>query len=120
MSHAVDTGGITANADTSIQLGMVLCELLSNCYLHAFPYVTGGHIDIILRKDEGDLFRLTVKDNGKGAVRDPEKQASELGLELVEGLAEQIDGRMEITMDGGTRVDILFRMQGEAPVRSVK
>ncbi len=120
VSHAVDTGGITANADTSIQLGMILCELLSNCYLHAFPYVTGGHIDILLRKDEGDLYRLTVKDNGKGAVRDPEKRASELGLELVEGLAEQIDGRMESATDGGTRVDIFFRMQGEAPVRSVK
>jgi two-component sensor histidine kinase len=120
VSHAVDTDGITANADTTIQLGIILCELLANCYLHAFPYVTGGHVDIILRKDEGDLYRLTVKDNGKGAARDPEKRASELGLELVEGLAEQIDGRMEITTDGGTRVDILFRMQGEAPVRSVK
>ncbi len=120
VSHAVDTAGITANADTSIQLGMILCELLANCYLHAFPYVTGGHVDILLRKDEGDLYRLSVKDNGKGAVRDPEKRASELGLELVEGLAEQIDGRMEISLDGGTRVDILFRMQGEAPVRSVK
>ncbi len=120
VSHAVDTDGITANADTTIQLGIILCELLANCYLHAFPYVTGGHVDIILRKDEGDLYRLTVKDNGKGATRDPEKQASELGLELVEGLAEQIDGRMEITTDGGTRVDIFFRMQGEAPVRSVK
>lgn len=120
VSHAVDTDGITANADTTIQLGIILCELLANCYLHAFPYVTGGHVDIILRKDEGDLYRLTVKDNGKGAERDPEKRASELGLELVEGLAEQIDGRMEITTEGGTRVDILFRMQGEAPVRSVK
>lgn len=120
VSHAVDTAGITANADTSIQLGMILCELLANCYLHAFPYVTGGHVDIILRKDEGDLYRLTVKDNGKGAVRDPENRVSELGLELVEGLAEQIDGRMEITTDSGTRVDVLFRMQGEAPVRSVK
>jgi len=120
VSHAVDTNGITANADTTIQLGIILCELLANCYLHAFPYVTGGHVDITLRKDEGDLYRLSVKDNGKGAERDPEKRASQLGLELVEGLAEQIDGRMEITKDGGTRVDILFRMQGEAPVRSVK
>lgn len=120
VSHAVDTDGITANADTTIQLGIILCELLANCYLHAFPYVTGGHVDILLRKDEGDLYRLTVKDNGKGATRAPDKRASELGLELVEGLAEQIDGRMEITTDGGTRVDILFRMQGEAPVRSVK
>ncbi len=120
VSHSVDTGGITANADTTIQLGMILCELLSNCYLHAFPYVTGGHIDIILRKDQGDLYRLTMKDNGKGLIRDPEKSAAELGLELVEGLTEQIDGRMEISTDGGTRVDILFRMQGEAPVRSVR
>jgi two-component sensor histidine kinase len=122
VSHSVDTLGIRGDADTSIVLGMVLCELLSNCYQHAFPYATGGHIEIILRRMEGDLYRLTVKDNGRGidvtATRD-----EQLGLEIVEALAEQLDGSMSARNLSagpdapaeagaeGTSVDVLFRMQ---------
>ncbi|HNI04230.1 MAG TPA: sensor histidine kinase [Flavobacteriales bacterium] len=120
VSHAVDTGGITANADTAIQLGMILCELLSNAFLHAFPYITGGHIDIEVREAEDGMYRMTVRDNGKGIERQGQDNGAELGLELAEGLAEQIDGRLEITVNAGTRVDVYFRMQGEAPVHGVK
>ena len=120
ISHAVDTGGITANADTAIQLGMILCELLANAFLHAFPYVTGGHVDITVREAGDGMYRMTVSDNGKGMGQRGADDGAELGLELAEGLAEQIDGRLEIVVDGGTRVDVYFHMQGEAPVHGVK
>jgi two-component sensor histidine kinase len=119
VSHSVDTGSLKLNADTSIQVGIILCELLTNCYTHAFPYVTGGHIEIVVRMVEPDLFKMSVKDNGKGLVRDPEHMDLELGLELVEALADQIDGHMDITLDNGTCVDIFFRMQGDGTMRTI-
>lgn len=119
VSHQVESNGLKLNADTSIQVGIILCELLTNCYQHAFPYVTGGHIEISVVRESDDLYRMSVKDNGKGLVRDPEKSELELGLELVEALTEQIDGRMEIALDNGTRVDILFRMQGDGSMRTI-
>jgi len=66
------------------------------------------------------MYRMTVRDNGKGIERQGQDNGAELGLELAEGLAEQIDGRLEITVNAGTRVDVYFRMQGEAPVHGVK
>lgn len=119
VSHAVDTADVKLNADTTIQVGIVLCELLTNCYQHAFPYVTGGHIDIQLRQDVGEFYRMSVTDNGKGLLRDPDRASLELGLELVEALVDQIDGRMEITTQNGTRVDIYFKMQGDGSMRTI-
>ena len=119
VSHNVDTDGLKLNADTSIQVGIILCELLTNCYKHAFPYVTGGHIEIKVRKEEQDVFRMNVKDNGKGLLRDPERAEAELGLELVEALAEQIDGHMLISAENGTDVSITFRMQGDGSMRKI-
>ena len=115
----MDTADIKTNADTSIQLGIILCELMANCYQHAFPYITGGHVDITVRKGEDDLYRMIVKDNGKGLDRDPATREAELGLELVEALAEQIDGGVETATADGTRVEVTFRMQGEARVNTV-
>ena len=116
VGHSVDASAVRADADTSIQVGIILCELMTNCYQHAFPYITGGHIEIIVRPDASDLYRLTVQDNGKGITRDPAHREQELGLELVEALAEQIDGGMEVIGGEGTRVEVTFRMQGQARV----
>ena len=119
VSHAVETHDIHADADTAIQLGVILCELLSNCYQHAFPYVTGGHVDILVDRRPDDQFMLSVIDNGGGMDTTAERDGSELGLEIVEGLADQIDGTMKVTNGNGTRVDIIFRMQGRRSVKPV-
>jgi two-component sensor histidine kinase len=119
VSHAVETHDIRADADTAIQLGVILCELLSNCYQHAFPYVTGGHVDIVVDRRPDDLYMLSVADNGRGMDPSAPRGEEELGLEIVEGLADQIDGTMQVSSDGGTRVEIVFRMQGRQAVRSL-
>lgn len=108
VSHSVDTNGICCDADTSIQLGMIACELLANCHQHAFPYATGGHIHLAVRKAENGIFSLTVKDNGKGfdaTIVDP----SHLGLDVVEALADQLDGSVHTEIDGGTAVTVTFK-----------
>ncbi|HMN06373.1 MAG TPA: sensor histidine kinase [Flavobacteriales bacterium] len=109
VSHSVDAKEIRSDADTSIQLGMILCELLANSHQHAFPYPTGGHIGISIDKLEDGSYRLVVKDNGKGF--DPATvDGRHLGLEVVEALAEQLDGSFRLTNDGGTVAEVTFRI----------
>lgn len=114
VSSSVDTGGIKIDADTSIQLGMILCELLVNCHQHAFPYATGGHIDIQVSPVGSERFRLTVKDNGKGPVEGT-ASSSHLGLEIVEALAEQLNGTMSRSCADGTTVLVEFQPQVVKP-----
>jgi two-component sensor histidine kinase len=99
------------DADTSIQLGMITCELLANCHQHAFPYSTGGHIDLIVRDTGEGMFTMTVKDNGKGTTAAATNRAA-LGLEVVEALAEQLDGKMRMVEGEGTTVEVTFRSIG--------
>ncbi len=117
VSHEVDTNGIKADQDTAIELGIILCELVGNTYQHAFPYATGGHMEIRIRLVEGDLYRLTVKDNGKGIGDGGRQGTGKLGLEIVEALSEQLDGSFHMTTEPGGQFEVLFRMQ-HTPVNS--
>lgn len=111
VSHEVDTDGIKADQDTAIELGIILCELVANTYQHAFPYATGGHVEIRIRGVEGDLYRLTVKDNGRGIPEGGQTGAGKLGLEIVEALSEQLDGSFHMLTNSGVHFEVLFRMQ---------
>lgn len=111
VSHEVDTNGIKADQDTAIELGIILCELVGNTYQHAFPYATGGHVEIKVRAVEGDLHRLIVKDNGKGLPEHGHQGAGKLGLEIVEALSEQLDGSFHMLTNAGVQFEVLFRMQ---------
>ncbi len=115
VSTEVDTGSIYADQDTAIELGIILCELITNSYQHAFPYATGGHVEVRLQPVEGDLYRLVVKDNGKGLPESGPKGHGKLGLEIVEALSEQLDGSFHVRTDGGVHFEVLFRMKHEAP-----
>ncbi len=116
VSHEVQTDGIKADQDTAITLGLILCELAGNGYQHAFPYATGGHIDVSVRMVEGDLHRLVVKDNGRGIDRTKAGGSAQLGLEIVEALADQLDGSFHSSVGTGTTLEVLFRMR---PVRAM-
>jgi two-component sensor histidine kinase len=84
---------------------------MANCYEHAFPYPTGGHIDVVVQNVEGDLHRLVVKDNGKGLPDGPAAGPGKLGLEIVAALAEQLDGSFHIRTNGGVTFEVLFRQR---------
>lgn len=115
ISHEVDASGIKADPDTAIELGIILAELVSNCFKHAFPYSTGGHIEISVRRVQDDLYRLLVKDNGIGMEQGPRTGVNsvQLGLEIVEALAEQLDGSAHLrSAPTGVTFEVLFRMQG--------
>lgn len=111
VSYEVSTYGLKADQDTAIELGIIACELVSNTYRHAFPYATGGHVDIQITNVEGDLFRLVIKDNGRGLPEGQRQRSGKLGLEIVEAMAEQLDGSFHMRTNGGVTFEVLFRMQ---------
>ncbi len=115
VSYEVDTDAIVCDPDTAIELGIIVSELIGNCYTHAFPYATGGHIEVVLRGREQGLYHLTVQDNGQGYSDQGTKAGAHLGLEVVQALAEQLDGSFTITTtDKGTKAEVTFRMKTSA------
>jgi len=97
------------NIDTSIPLGLVINELITN----ALKYGTNGDsglLSISLRKQKDPKFLLTIADNGPGFDNELEfRNQNSLGLELVHGLLTRIKGNIEKDNSvNGTRYLISF------------
>lgn len=82
--------------DGAVPLGLIINELLTNAYKHAFPKGRQGKITVSLI-DNDKTITVKVSDNGVGL--DENFEASEnktLGMELVYILAEQLDSELVI------------------------
>ncbi|WP_406670635.1 histidine kinase dimerization/phosphoacceptor domain -containing protein [Methanolobus sp. ZRKC4] len=95
--------------DTAIPLGMIVNELVSNSFKHAFKPGEKGEIYVYLNLENRKLT-LTVGDNGVGFPDDIDfKETESLGLQLVTTLTSQIDGTIELDRSKGTKFKIILK-----------
>lgn len=95
--------------DTAVPLGLLVNELLTNAYKHAFPENVQGRIVISLI-EENDAFVLKVSDNGVGLPDDFETtERKTLGIELVYILAEQLDSAITVDKSGGSSFSLKIK-----------
>lgn len=94
--------------NTASSLGIIINELISNAVKYAFAGTDRNQIDIILEKTESTAT-LMVRDNGQGF--DTSQVHKGFGLELVESLVGQIDGRFAIEGQGGTTCTLQFGLE---------
>lgn len=95
--------------DTAIPVGLILNELLTNCYKYAFNEQERGRICIRFSKTQDACF-LEVRDDGIGYLpsENPSKERT-LGLSLVNGLVRQLRGTIEwLVVERGTAIAIKF------------
>ncbi len=95
--------------DTAIPVGLILNELITNCYKYAFQGRSAGKISVAFNKDEKGYF-LKVADDGIGFSPEQAKtKTRSLGLNLVRGLVRQLEGTLEwLQVERGTAVAIRF------------
>lgn len=99
---------VALDTDTAIPCGLIINELVTNAFKHAFPGRDEGTVQVSLRQIERGLC-LRVEDDGTGLPADfsPGREGT-LGLRLVSALSEQIEGTLTFTSDSGTRFSITF------------
>jgi two-component system, sensor histidine kinase PdtaS len=95
---------ISFSLDTSISLGLMLNELITNSCKYAFTAKNQGTIHISMVQ-QGDQYILEVKDDGSG-LADNFDQKNSLGLKLVKNMARQMRGKVQFLNDNGTVVQI--------------
>jgi two-component sensor histidine kinase len=107
----IDAEDITFDIDTAIPLGLIVNELVSNAYKHAFAAQTAGQITIDIRKQHGnDDYELRVKDDGKGLPEGFEQQKHKsLGLKLVKILSRQLRGNLSMKSEPGAAFTVKFK-----------
>ncbi|MCE5214611.1 MAG: PAS domain S-box protein, partial [Methanobacterium sp.] len=110
LQSIIDVDETYLNMETSVPLGLIISELVSNSLKHAFPDKKLGELTISLQRED-DQFKLIIKDNGIGFPEDLDFKniKSTLGLKLVHSLINQIDGTIELDRTHGTKYTINFQ-----------
>jgi two-component sensor histidine kinase len=109
-----DSEPLLLDLDVVTALGLVVAELVTNIYDHAFPNGIGvARVSVHCPTDNGDMATMTVSDDGVGFVAGVENKR--YGVGLVRRLVEQIRGTATMISDRGTTWTINFPV-GLAPV----
>ncbi|MCC7551694.1 MAG: sensor histidine kinase, partial [Methanobacterium sp.] len=100
---------VMVDINTTVPLGLILNELVTNSMKYAFPEGKEGEIDIEFHKQE-DNFILIVSDTGVGFPEGLDfRNTDSLGLQLVNNLVSQIDGEITLDNNQGTEFKITFK-----------
>ncbi|GAB4018435.1 hypothetical protein GCM10028773_18100 [Spirosoma koreense] len=93
----------------AIPLGLIVTESIVNTIKHAFLSGQKGVVSIELLQDSLDFLVLTISDNGIGLPAGLDtKESNSLGLELMQGLAKQLNGSFTIESNTGVLVTVRF------------
>jgi len=105
-----DSTSVTIN--DAVPIGLILNELITNAFKHAFPGESGT-IRIAVRDTGDGRCSMTVSDDGIGMPPDEERTAGKtLGLVLIEALVRQLGARMNIFRPGrGTEIHVTLPLR---------
>ncbi|MCF8130627.1 MAG: HAMP domain-containing protein [Deltaproteobacteria bacterium] len=94
----------------AIPCALVLNELLSNVYKHAYPEDATGECLIYMAETDGKWIHFRVKDDGIGIPEDIDIDGTEtLGLKLIRNLIrKQLKGEVRFKRDNGTDITAEF------------
>lgn len=110
---------IELDVSQAIPMGLIVNEVITNSIKYAFK---GKEEDAVITlsftRQGNDMAELVITDNGRGLPADKANTSTGLGLELIRGLAEDIEGHAIIESKNGVRTSICFKIR--SPLAKVK
>ena len=110
----LETEAIKLDVAQAVPLGLILNEAISNVIKYAFPGDKKGkvHISFLLTGEE--CCELKIADTGIGLPAGfyPDHRES-LGMSLMTGLTEQLNGEIKMWNDDGLVLDVIFKRHNE-------
>jgi two-component sensor histidine kinase/HAMP domain-containing protein len=109
----IEAEDVYLTVDQAVPCGLALNELVANALKHAFPGGRSGTILIQISEERPGQVRLMVKDDGIGFPEGLDiATAPSLGLQLVNNLALQLDGALEMRRGQGSMFILTFPKNG--------
>jgi two-component sensor histidine kinase len=103
-----DLEPLHAEADQVLPLGLIINEVVTNAFKHAFPDGRGGTITVMLYLLDDGRVCLRVTDDGVGYGGEGEPDG--LGRRLLEALSRQLQADYAFKRNGGTDFELSFRL----------
>lgn len=99
---------VLLNVNQAMPVALILNELLSNAFTHAFGKGSNGTIYVKLGKKD-DQINLTVSDDGIGIPKSINgAETDSLGLTIINLLTKQLNGMLRISRNNGSEFNVQF------------
>lgn len=110
----INVKNVYLNIHTAIPCGLILNEIVTNAFKHAFPEERHGRIDIKFYSRSHGIYHLIVRDNGIGLPENIDiRLSSSMGLKLVWILTQQLEGDLGVIRKNGTQFEITFKTSND-------
>jgi two-component sensor histidine kinase len=94
---------------SAITLGLILNEAITNAIKYAFAKTPEGKIAISLTHISDSQLLLSIDDNGHGLPVDFNSRiGASMGMELLQGLTDDLGGSFSIETKNGTHIKVIF------------
>jgi two-component sensor histidine kinase len=102
------------NISQAVPMGLIINEVINNAVKYAFPLDRKGEVYISLKNTKENNYQLIIEDNGVGLPENFEiKGRDSLGMNLIIGLSNQIDGTFVMKNENGLKITITFTRKTE-------
>ena len=110
ISPVIRTAGIHLSLTQAIPCALVLNEVISNVFKHAYKKGEEGTIEVSMEQTHDKMISLKIKDHGRGIPQEIDVfETGSLGLKLTRSLViDQLKGEMQVNRNHGTEVLIEF------------
>lgn len=105
----VDVDHLELGLSYALPIGLILNEAITNAIKYAFPGKQEGAVNVQLKRQAANHCLLLIADNGKGLPADFDpQQSNSMGMSLMQGLSDDINGVFSIHNNFGTEIKISF------------
>lgn len=106
---SIEADPVQVELNKSVPCALIITEVLTNCYKHAFKNRDSGNVHITLKRNLNEVI-LTVEDDGIGIENiDKLYNGESFGYTIISGLTQQIGGSITYeNTDPGLRVTLKF------------
>ena len=109
IAFSLQIENIELNHASAITLGLILNEAITNAIKYAFAKTEDGKISISLTHISDSQILLSIADNGRGLPTDfDSKRGASMGMELLQGLTDDLGGSFSIETHDGTHIKVIF------------
>lgn len=97
---------INIDVDKAIPLGLILNELISNAFKHAYENQPNPRLVVNLEYPDSHELNICIKDNGAGLPEVDEKERKTFGMKIVSTLIKELKGSLNVKCENGTTYDL--------------
>lgn len=103
----INVEAMKLSADTSVPIGLIVNELVTNAFKHAFKGVDNPILSIKLKKQNNTLY-LSIADNGLGIQENNEEEKTSFGMKMIRSLCRQLKATWNTSSNNGTEHTFLI------------